>query len=140
MTQDSVPPSQAIVIAQKWLDTSAFTATNKQFDEHFNLISKRVRVTGVAGFESVSYDDWARQSKQEFEDNVLKSVSYEGLKLLATNEYQIMFKTVEFVLANDGTQKSHGVEILLQREEDDVWRATQERVLSDDESRHDGLM
>jgi len=139
MTQETVT-FDAMTIAQQWLDASAFTATNKQFDAHFNLISKRVRVTGVTGFESVSYDDWARQSKQEFEDNVLKSVSYEGLKLLATNDYQIMFKTVESVVANDGMHKAQGVEIMLEREEDGVWRVKQERVLSDDEARHDGLI
>jgi len=127
-------------IAQKWLDDSASTATNKQFDEHFNLISKRVRVTGVPGIDSISYDDWARASKQEFKDNVLKSVSYEGLKIVATNEKQIMFKTMETILANDGASRSHGVEILLGLEDDGVWRVTQERVQTDDESRHDGLL
>lgn len=135
MSQDS-----ALSIAQEWLDASAHTATNKLFDEHFNLISKKVRVTGVPGLESVSYEDWARQSKKEFKDNVLKSVNYDGLKLLATNDYQVMFKTIEIVEANDGTLKKHGVEILLSKEDDDVYRVTQERVLTDDESRHDGLM
>ena len=130
----------AIKIAQKWLEASAFTATNKQFEEHFNLISKKVRVTGVPGYESISYDDWARQSEQEFKDNVLKSVSYEGFKLLATNETQVMFKTIETVLSNDGTRKAHGVEILLTKEEDGVWRATQERVITNAEAVHDGLM
>ena len=139
MTQE-ISESSAKTIAQEWLDASAETATNKKFDEHFNLISKRVRVTGVEGFESVSYKDWAEQSKKEFEDNVLKSVSYKGLKLLATNHFQIMFKTIESVEANDGTHKSHGVEILLEKEEDGVWRVKQERVLTDAESRHDGLM
>jgi len=133
----------AITIAQKWLDASALTATNKQFDAHFELISKKVRVTGVQGFESVSYSDWAKQSEQEFKDNVLKSVDYKGLKILATNETQIMFKTVESIFANDGTHKSHGLEILLEIEDVEkggVWRVIQERVLTDEESRHDGLM
>lgn len=50
------------IIAQKWLDASASTATNKQFEAHFNLISKRVRVTGVPRLDSISYDDWARNA------------------------------------------------------------------------------
>jgi len=127
-------------IAQKWLEASAYTATHRQFEEHFNLISKKVRVTGVPGYESISYEDWARQSEQEFKDNVLESVSYNGLKLLANNETQVMFKTVETVSAHDGTRKAHGVEILLTQEEDAVWRVTQERVLTHGESVHDGLM
>ena len=130
----------ATAIAQKWLDASALTATNKQFEEHFNLISKKVKVTGVPGYESISYTDWARQSEQEFKDGVLKSVSYKGLKILATNERQIMFKTVESISANDGANRSHGVEILLEAEDDGVWRVTQERVLTSEESRHDGLI
>lgn len=81
-----------------------------------------------------------RASEQEFKDGVLKIVSYEGLKMIADNDKQIMFKTIEKIMANDGTGRSHGVEILLGLEDDDVWRVTQERVLTDDESRHDGLL
>ena len=130
----------AIEIAKKWLEASALTATNKQFEEHFNLISKNVRVTGVPGFESISYDDWARQCETDFKEGLLEGVSYDGLKLLAMNENQIMFKTVETIFIHDGTKKAHGVEILLTQEEDNIWRVTQERVLTDGESIHDGLM
>lgn len=128
------------VIAQEWLDASALTATNKQFEEHFNLISKKVRVTGVPGYESISYDDWARQSEQEFKDNVLEKVTYNGLKMTAHNDTQIMFKTLESIYANDGTQRSHGVEILIEKEEDNVWRVIQERVMTHDETKHVGLI
>ncbi len=127
-------------IAQEWLDASARTATNKQFDAHFNLISKKVRVSGVPGYESISYDDWARQSKQEFKDNVLKSVSYKGLLISANNEKQIMFKTLESIMTNNGADRSHGVEILLEKEEDGVWRVIQERVMTTDETKHFGLI
>jgi len=127
------------VIAQEWLDASAKTATDKDFEAHFNLISKKVRVTGVPGYESISYDDWARQSEQEFKENILKSVSYEGLKMTAHNDTQIMFKTIEFIFANDGTSRSHGVEVLLEKEPDNVWRVIQERVMTEDETSHAGL-
>jgi hypothetical protein len=127
------------VIAQEWLDASAKTATDKDFTAHFNLISKKVRVTGVPGYDSISYDDWARQSEQEFKENILKSVSYEGLKMTAHNDTQIMFKTIEFIFANDGTSRSHGVEILLEKEPDNVWRVIQERVMTEDETSHVGL-
>jgi len=132
-------PEAATEIAKKWLTDSATTATNHQFAEHFDLISKKVRVTGVPGLESVGYNDWARQSEQEFKDKIIQRVSYQRFKLLATNERQIMFKTVETVIANDGTQKTHGLEVLLE-DEGGTWRVIQERVLSDAESKHDGLM
>ncbi len=137
---EKITVEDATTIAQKWLDASASTATNRQFEEHFNLVSKKVKITGVPGYESISYDDWSRQSETDFKEGLLKSVSYEGFKLVATNERQIMFKTIETVCGTDGTKRAHGVEILLGREEDGVWRVTQERVQTDDESRHDGLM
>ena len=130
----------AEIIAREWMDASALTATKRDFDGHFALISKKVRVTGMPGFESISYDDWARASKKDFEDKVLESVSYEGLKMSAHNDKQIMFKTLESIQVNDGTKKTHGVEILLQLEEDAVWRVIQERIMTSDEIRHVGLI
>ncbi|MEE9321266.1 MAG: nuclear transport factor 2 family protein [Granulosicoccus sp.] len=128
------------VIAQAWLDASALTATNKDFEAHFNLISKKARITGVSGYESISYDDWARQSEQEFKNNVLEKVTYDGLKMSANNDTKIMFKTMESVFANDGTQKVHGVEIVLEKEEDGIWRVIQERVMTHAECQHVGLI
>ncbi len=128
-------------IAQEWLDASAKTATDKDFEAHFNLISKKVRVTGVPGYDDgISYNDWARQSEQEFKDNVLDKVTYDGLKMSAHNDKQVMFKTMESVFANDGTQRSHGVEVLLEKEDDGIWRVIQERIMTHDECKHVGLI
>ena len=137
MSEENKTPE---TIAQQWLNASAHTASNKDFDAHFNLISKKVRVTGVPGFESISYDDWMRAAEKDFKEGVLESVSYEGLKMNAHNDTQIMFKTLETIFVNDGTKKTHGVEILLELEEDNVWRVIQERVMTGDEIRHVGLM
>jgi len=71
---------------------------------------------------------------------VLDSVSYKGFIINAHNDTQIMFKTLESVHVNDGTKKTHGVEIVLQLEEDSVWRVIQERIMTGDEIRHVGLM
>ena len=127
-------------IAQEWLDASARAATDNDFEGHFKLISKKVRITGVPGYDSISYDDWARQSEQEFKQKLIKKVSYNGLKMTAFNDSQIMFKTMESVFANDGTKKTHGVEIVLSKEEDEVWRVIQERVMTHDECKHVGLI
>ena len=70
----------------------------------------------------------------------LKVSAIEGLKMNAHNDTQIMFKTLETIFVNDGTKKTHGVEILLELEEDNVWRVIQERVMTGDQIRHVGLM
>jgi len=127
-------------IARQWLRDSAQTATAKDFPAHMGLISKRVNLVGVPGFENIGYEAWATQCKHEFENNILKSVHYDGFKLVAATETRIMFKTFETVEGNDGTVNAHGIKVLLEKEHDGKWRVVQERVLPDDETEHDRLL
>jgi len=127
-------------IAKNWLENASITASNKDHVAHMNLISKKVSLQGVPGYENIGYEDWAAQTKHEFENDVLKSVSYKGFKPLTSTLTHIMFKTFETVEANDGTINAQGVEMLLEKEEDGQWRLVQERILPVDEARHDGLL
>jgi len=117
----------------EFLAAMADTANRLDFDAHMNLISKEVSVYGVPGFEVITYDDWYKQSQYEFENRLLKRVSYEGLNILAETPERIMFKSVETVEGSDGTVNSQGIEFIIQKEEDGQWRVSQERVLPDDE-------
>lgn len=125
---------------KQWLVDAAHTASNRDFEAHMNLISKNVSLQGVPGYENIGYDDWAAQCKHEFENNILKSVTYTGLKLIADTGDRIMFKTFETVESNDGEVNAQGIEVLLQKENDGIWRLLQERVMPDDETAHDGLI
>jgi hypothetical protein len=89
--------------------------------------------------DKVDYDAWTNQCKHEFENNLIKSVRYRGLKLQASTTKNIMFKTIETVEGSDGTVNEQGIEILLENEDDGVWRIVQERILSEDEVKYDKL-
>ncbi len=127
-------------IAEQWLLDTVRTANAKDISAHMDLISRRVSVHGEPGFESIGYDDWARQCQHEFENNIFKSVRYDGFKLVAATSERIMFKTFETVEATDGTINAQGVEMLLEKEEDGKWRLVQERILPPDEAAHDQLV
>lgn len=127
-------------IAKQWLENAATTANNKDHTAHMALISKKVSLQGVPDFENIGYEDWAAQTRHEFENNVLKGVSYKGFKLLTTTASHIMFKTFETVEATDGAINAQGIEILLEKEQDGQWRLVQERILPVDEAEHDGLV
>ncbi len=123
--------------AQEFLDRMAETANTLDLDAHMNLISKDVSVFGVPGFDVIGYDDWFNQCKHEFENKLLKQVSYKGLNVLAETPEKIMFKSLETVEGEDGTVNTSGIEFIIQKEEDGVWRVSQERVLPDDELEND---
>ena len=129
----------AIQIAKDWMSKLVSTVGERNYDGHMDLISKKVHVSGIAGFDSINYDSWARQCRHEFEDNIIRGVSYQGLKLLVYNDNQIMFKTYESVEGTDGFTQAQGIEVLLENEAGN-WRVIQERVLSPEEVKHDKLL
>ena len=127
-------------IAVQWLKEITDSANAKDHVTHMNLISKRVSLHGMPEYEGVKYDDWFRQCKHEFENNLLKSLRYDGLKLIDSSDKAIVFKTFETVEGSDGTVNALGVEILLEKEEDGKWRMVKERILSPVETAREGLI
>jgi ketosteroid isomerase-like protein len=130
----------SVQIVEKLLQEMARSANEKDYAAHMELISQEVSVFGIPGFDVIGYDDWARQCRHEFDNNILKSVSYGPMKVVANAPGRVMFKTLETVEANDGTRNSNGVEIIIQKEDDGKWRVLQERILPEDEATHDGIV
>ncbi|HQS57927.1 MAG: hypothetical protein B7Y56_05995 [Gallionellales bacterium 35-53-114] len=119
--------------ARDMLEALALTANAGAIISHMDLISKEVCVYGVPGFDVIGYDDWARQCEYEFDEGLLKRVSYEGLQVVTATPANLLFKTMETVEGSDGTVNRQDVEILIRREADGKWRVLQERILAADE-------
>ena len=119
--------------ARDMLEAMANTANTRAYASHMDLISKDVSVYGVPGFDVIGYDDWARQCKYEFNEGLLKRVSYEGLRVVSMAPGNVLFRTTETVEGTDGTINCHELEILIRKEADRIWRVLQERILTDDE-------
>jgi len=116
-------------IAEQWLTQSADSAGQRDLDAHMGMISKRVSVQGVPGFENIDYTIWYEQCKEQFERNMIKSVAYKGFNLISATDSQINFTVYETVVGTDSSLNEQIVEMLLEKEDDDVWRLVQERVL-----------
>jgi ketosteroid isomerase-like protein len=123
--------------AKNMLEALALTANAGAYTSHMDLISKDVSVYGVPGFDVIGYDDWARQCQHEFDEGLLKRVSYEGLSVVTATPGNVLFKTTETVEGTDGSVNCQGVEILIRKEADGKWRVLQERILADDEMEFD---
>ena len=120
-------------IIKTFLSDMAQTASQHDLEKHMNLISKQVEVFGVPGFETISYDDWFRQCENEFKEKLIKSVTYENIDIIDSDESIIMFKTIEHIETKDKAKKTSNVLIAITNEDDGKWRVTQERILPTDE-------
>ncbi|MBL7002910.1 MAG: hypothetical protein ISR69_02645 [Gammaproteobacteria bacterium] len=127
-------------IIQQWMDTCCSTIKSYDHAGHMNQISKSVQVYGIPGFEVIGYDDWFKQCEYEFNDKLVKSASYQGLKIKHEEDNKIMFLTIETINATDGNSEERGIEILLIKEEDGHWRVVQERLINAIEIARAGLM
>lgn len=119
--------------AKDMLEALTLTANAGAFISHMALISREVSVYGVPGFDVIGYEDWARQCLHEFDEGLLKCVSYEGLRIVTATPGNVLFKTTETVEGTDGTVNRQGLEILIRKEADGKWRVLQERILAEDE-------
>jgi len=121
-------------IAEQWLTHAAESAGQKDLKMHMGMISKRVSLQGVPGFDNIDYDAWYTQCRHQFENAMIKSISYKGFNLISATETRIMFSVFEAVVGTDGTLNEQIVEMSLEKEDDDVWRLVKERVLIENDA------
>ncbi|WP_126456865.1 hypothetical protein [Sulfuriflexus mobilis] len=121
-------------IAEQWLTHAAESAGQKDLKGHMGMISKRVSVQGVPGFDNIDYDIWHQQCRHQFENAMIKSIAYKGFNLISATETQINFTVFEMVVGADGTLNEQIVEMSLEKEDDDQWRLVQERVLIENDA------
>ncbi len=127
-------------IAEQWLSRAAESAAQKDLKGHMGMISKRVSLQGVPGFDNIDYDAWYKQCRHQFENAMIKSIGYKGFNLISATETQIKFSVFETVVGEDDTLNEQIVEMSLENEDNDVWRLVQERVLiENDEMRNHKL-
>jgi len=125
---------QAQQIAEQWLTTAAESAGQRDLEQHMGMISKRISVQGVPGFDHIDYDTWYKQCRHQFENSMIKSIAYKGFNLISARDTQINFTVFETVVGSDGTLNEQIVEKSLEKENDDVWRLVQERVLIENDA------
>ena len=121
-------------IAEQWLTHAAETAGLKDLKGHMGMISKRVSVLGVPGFDKIDYDIWFKQCRHQFENSMIKSIAYKGFNLVSSAETQIIFTVFEAVVGTDGSLNEQIVEMSLEKDDGDVWRLVQERVLIENDA------
>ena len=126
-------------VIDTWLQEFVRSALAHDLEAHMALISPDVAVFGVPGFDSLGYQDWYRQCAHEFPQGLLADMSYSKIAVRTTDSQHILFKALESTRTSQGEHIAQGVEMLLQYA-GNGWKLKQLRLLTDDESSHDGLI
>lgn len=124
-------------VAATWLRDFAASANAYDHARHMDMISSKVQLFGVPGFDVIGFEDWSRQCEEEFSERAVRDVRFEALDVVAMTPLKIMFKTREFLTLADGAMIEHPVEMLIEKDADGKWRLTQERILSEEEAAFD---
>ena len=107
---------------------------------HMDLISKDVKVFGLANHEFVDYNFWHNQVKEQFSQGLVKSVRYYLHAVRADSDSLVLFTAIEYLTDKDGKEHESHLEVALAKEDDGVWRVIQEKVLTQDEAQTAGLL
>ena len=127
-------------IVNAWALASCETLEQHDIEAHMNLISKEVKVYGLANHEFVDYNFWHNQVKEQFSQGLVKTLRYYLHSMRADSDSLILFTAIEYLTDKDGKEHESNLEGALAKEEDGVWRVIQEKVLTEDEARTAGLM
>ena len=128
------------VLVQNWLEELARTATTGNIDAYLGLISQQINIVDIEKKQSLGYSDWAEYCRERY----LAIFSPVGIAQAIQVKYRdIRIKTmtparVKFV-ATETVEQPHqvdqrGTEFIIQREDDGIWRAVQERLIPLSES------
>lgn len=126
-------------IVQRWLDTLSSTTIAGDLDRHMALISQKLQLFGVPGFDTLGYDDWKKQCAHEFPQRMVSDIHYGPVKIRTASDEHILFSAHEHIETRDGERIKQAVEMLLSLEDDGQWRLTQQRILDAAEAAHLGL-
>lgn len=126
-------------VVDSWLEQFVATALARDLEGHMAMISQKVMVFGVPGFDTLGYEDWYRQCEHEFPQGLISGLEYSRIKPRTNSGDSILFKSLETTRTSDGGTLAQAVEMLLQRDGDD-WKLAQLRMLPEDEARHEGLL
>lgn len=126
-------------IANEWALACCETLERRDIEGHMDLISRRVKVYGLANLDVVDYHFWLRQVQEQFAAGVVTSVRYYLHAVKVDSDTQLRLTAIEYLTDKDGNEHESPLLITLSKEEDGVWRATEEKILTKDEAQTAGL-
>jgi len=113
---------------RKWLSNIAETAKEKDLKKHMELVSENVVVYGMPSGKTLSYADWYNRRKSEFQRNLIKTLSYDKLKVKTYGLRRLIFDIEEIMDGTNGDMAIINKQVILEQEQDEQWRVVEETI------------
>ena len=118
--------SQELIL--NWLDELSESVKHHDLDAHMALVSKKVQVYGLPSKNIVNYQGWKKRRGNEFERNLLASLSFSNLNIKTITLRRFGFEVTETMLATNGKSLNIEKEMILELEDDEKWRVVEETI------------
>lgn len=121
-----MPTHDAQAIARRWLEDREISVAVRRLSSYLGLVSPKLHVYGLPDRPELDFASWMARCTCEWPQ--LQRLRYEGLRLKNAGLRRIGFLTREVRQTLDGRELTLDKEIILEHEEDGVWRAVEETL------------
>jgi len=101
---------------------------NADLGAHMELVSNRVKVYGNPSKDIIDYHDWKARRQFEFTNSEVLALNYLKVRIVGYTPRRMRFSTTETTVTKSGKILVLNKIIILECEEDNVWRAIEENV------------
>ena len=113
---------------RKWLSNISESVNHKDLERHMDLVSENVAIYGMPSGQTLSYADWYARRKSEFRRNILKSLTYNNLKIKTIGLRRLIFDVEEVMEGSNGDIAIINKQIILEQDLDEAWRVVEETI------------
>jgi hypothetical protein len=111
-----------------WCIGMSDSVKNADLETHMGYVSRRVKVYGIPSKEVIEYRDWKTRRKCEFANGDILALNYQKVRIISSTQRRIRFSTIETTVVKNGKMLVLNKNIILEREEDSIWRVVEEHV------------
>ena len=126
MSSNSVTAPETVIAT--WIAAITTSVKNRNLDAHMQLISPKVQVYGMPSKAVIDFNEWRTRRQVDFKSGELLSVNYEFQRIITNMPRRITFAAVENMLNNKGKLIRLDKTIILEKEEDGIWRVVEESI------------
>ena len=113
---------------RKWLSNITESVNNKDLKRHMDLVSENVAIYGMPSGKTLSYADWYSRRKSEFQRGILKSLTYNHLKIKTIGLRRLIFDIEEVMEGSNGDIAIINKQVVLEQDLDEIWRVVEETI------------